>query len=71
MYHLPTTSFILDLYNRSINNQFNLNHKEHFDQKDNFKSCSNLFKKYFSRNMQYTYGYKKNFLIKTWISKLY
>ena len=37
MYHLPTTSFILDLNYRSINNQFNLNHKENFDQKDNIK----------------------------------
>ncbi len=37
MNHLPTTSFILDLNYRSINNQFNLNHKENFDQKDNIK----------------------------------
>jgi hypothetical protein len=37
MYHLPTTSFILDLNYRSINNQFNLNHQENFDQKDNIK----------------------------------
>jgi hypothetical protein len=34
---LPTTSFILDLYYRSINYQFNLNQKENFDQKDNIK----------------------------------
>ncbi len=37
MYHLPTTIFILDLNYRTINNQFNLNHKESFYQKDNIK----------------------------------
>ncbi len=65
MYHLPTTSFVLDLYYRSINNQFNLNHKVNLniDQKDNIKLLSFMFK-YLSRNMQYIHRYKKSFLLK-------